>query len=164
MTDILPVVTDDQVQRVVAMAYIVWPQHYDPIIGNEQVVYMLEKFQSERAIRSQIDEGVSYFILASEGQDCGYLSYELRDDELFLSKVYVLADYQGRGLGKLALDFVRERAQHRRIRLTVNKHNSDSIAFYERTGFIRAGEVLNDIGGGFYMDDFIFDLHPQRES
>jgi len=38
--------------------------------------------------------------------------------------------------------------------LTVNKNNSHSIAWYSRMGFTNAGPILQDIGGGFVMDDF----------
>jgi ribosomal protein S18 acetylase RimI-like enzyme len=41
--------------------------------------------------------------------------------------------------------------------LTVNKYNAESIAWYERLGFTKAGEIVMDIGGGYIMDDFRFE-------
>ena len=64
---------------------------------------------------------------------------------------------RGRGIGKEALAFVEElcrKLKLRTLRLTVNRHNLRSIAWYERMGSVNAGPIVTDIGGGFVMDDF----------
>jgi ribosomal protein S18 acetylase RimI-like enzyme len=43
------------------------------------------------------------------------------------------------------------------IELNVNKHNS-AVQFYEKKGFIRAKEMVLDIGNGYVMDDFVMQL------
>ena len=45
-----------------------------------------------------------------------------------------------------------------KIRLTVNKHNDNSIAAYKKMGFETIDSVKTDIGGGYYMDDFVMEL------
>ena len=47
--------TNIDIQRTAETAREIWTQHFTPIIGAEQVEYMLEKFQSDRAIRNQIE-------------------------------------------------------------------------------------------------------------
>ena len=42
--------------------------------------------------------------------------------------------------------------------LTVNRHNSQAIEWYQRKGFTITDEQKADIGRGFYMDDFIMEL------
>ena len=44
-----------------------------------------------------------------------------------------------------------------KVRLNVNKHNTRAIAAYERNGFARVESVKIDIGGGFFMDDYIME-------
>lgn len=39
--------------------------------------------------------------------------------------------------------------------LNVNKDNS-AVKVYERLGFVRIREEENDIGQGFFMDDFVY--------
>jgi len=160
MTEFLKVTTDEQVQRVVSLAAVVWPQHYDPIIGHDQVVYMLENLQSASAIEGQIHDGAEYFLICDGECDAGYLSYTNSEQELFLSKIYVLEEFQGRGLGKAAISFIKTNAGSKPITLTVNKDNSDSIVFYQRIGFKMSGEVVIDIGGGYVMDDFTMLYEP----
>ena len=44
----------DQIKAIEALAYEIWYEHYQPIIGTSQVAYMLKKFQSLEAIDEQI--------------------------------------------------------------------------------------------------------------
>ena len=42
--------------------------------------------------------------------------------------------------------------------LTVNKNNISAVSVYEKRGFKKIGEGVTDIGNGFVMDDFYFQL------
>ncbi|MEF8941532.1 MAG: GNAT family N-acetyltransferase [Desulfohalobiaceae bacterium] len=154
----------DDLQRVQELAEEIWREHYIPIIGREQVEYMLSRFQSVQAIAEQIGQGYVYYLMLARGEPAGYLAY-VRDpdgESLQLSKIYVRPGERGSGLGKAGLQLVRDhclRLGLDRIRLTVNKNNSDSIAWYRRMGFEYAGAQVADIGGGFVMDDYV--LHKK---
>ena len=151
-------------QRVQELAEEIWREHYIPIIGLEQVEYMLSRFQSAEAIAEQIGQGYVYYLMLARGEPAGYLAY-VRDPDgvsLQLSKIYVRPGERGSGLGKAGLRLVQDhclRLGLDRIRLTVNKNNSDSIAWYRRMGFEYAGAQVADIGGGFVMDDYV--LHKK---
>ena len=151
-------------QRVQELAEEIWREHYIPIIGREQVEYMLSRFQSAEAIAEQIGQGYVYYLMLARGEPAGYLAY-VRDPDgvsLQLSKIYVRPGERGSGLGKAGLRLVQDhclRLGLDRIRLTVNKNNSDSIAWYRRMGFEYAGAQVADIGGGFVMDDYV--LHKK---
>ena len=59
------------------------------------------------------------------------------------------------------LDFLREEARREglsAIELNVNKYNDHSIFVYEKLGFVRIRAEMNDIGSGYYMDDFVYRL------
>lgn len=55
---IQPAKTDEQIKDIADLAEIIWSQHFTPIIGKEQVDYMVEKFQSFPAIKDQITKDV----------------------------------------------------------------------------------------------------------
>ncbi len=138
----------------------IWREHYTPIIGSEQVEYMLGRFQSAPAIAEQIGNGFVYYLLLHQGAAAGYLAYVpgLWEAGLQLSKLYVLRDYRGKGLGKAGLEHVQKDCQQLGldlIWLTVNKHNQASISWYKRMGFAYARSLVTDIGGGFVMDDYM---------
>ncbi|WP_414621120.1 GNAT family N-acetyltransferase [Calothrix sp. CCY 0018] len=146
--------------QVAKLAHYIWNQHYLPMIGSEQVNYMLDKFQSEDAIKQQIDRGYKYYIIFNEQQEAGYFSVKVNDqaEKLFLSKLYVLKSFRGKGIGKQAIKFIKTNFYNPVIQLTVNKNNSRSIAFYKNIGFEIVDDVVTDIGSGFVMDDYIMEM------
>lgn len=61
--------TDIDIEKTAETAKEIWTQHFTSIIGAEQVKYMLEKFQSDRAIRNQIEhEGYTYLNVIANGE------------------------------------------------------------------------------------------------
>ncbi|MDM9630139.1 GNAT family N-acetyltransferase [Robiginitalea aurantiaca] len=152
-----PASTRDDIQGITRLAEIIWREHYIPIIGKPQVDYMLEHFQSGKAIQEQLERGVFYFSIRVGAQSAGYLAFEKREQTLFLSKIYLLDSFRGKGIGKRAMAFVEEKAHAlncHSITLTVNKYNDRSINAYSTMGFKITGGEITDIGGGFAMDDY----------
>lgn len=148
-------------ETTAGLADTIWREHYTPIIGKGQVDYMLERFQSAPAIAKQVAGGLRYFLLLYNSNPSGYLAFEKRQDSLFLSKIYVLADLRGKGLGREAMSFVVEQARLaacQRITLTVNKNNASSIAAYLHMGFRQGSAIQQDIGNGYIMDDYLMIL------
>lgn len=149
---------DDEVGELARLARVIWTETYPPLIGRPQTEYMLERFQSEAAIAEQRRGGFRYFLLRdADGTAAGYFAVAPAADHLFLSKLYVAAEFRGRGLARLALDQARALAQGLglgRIELTVNRRNAAAIAAYRRLGFAVAGELVTEIGAGYVMDDF----------
>ena len=166
MTAITQAHTPTDFEQIADLATVIWTDHYVPIVGAEQIVYMLEKFQSASAIAQQVQEGVSYFMLRYGDAAAGYFSYYPKGESLFLSKLYVLSSFRGRGLAKMALAFITASAAAlgcRSITLTVNKNNTGSIQAYEKMGFTKAEAIVMDIGQGYVMDDYLMEKHlPSR--
>jgi len=147
-------------KAIADLAHVIWTDHYTPIIGEAQVSYMLNKFQSAKAIESQVREGMCYYIMKYENKASGYLSFIKKKDALFLSKLYVLHSARGKGIGKTAMTFVQDKAielQCKHITLTVNKYNTNSISAYKKMGFVQVKSVVQDIGNDFVMDDYILE-------
>ncbi len=143
-----------------------WHDAYDGLLGSGQVDYMMQTVQSEKTIRRQIEEeNYIYFFLFFEGARAGYCALKLEGEKLFLSKLYLSEKFRGRGLGQRALAEVAECARRlglKRVYLTVNKGNARAIRAYERFGFVRAASAVTDIGGGYVMDDYIYEYTLPR--
>ena len=162
MENILTVKNKSHIDAVAKLAKEIWEQHFTPIIGAAQVEYMLGKFQSSNAISSQLKEGWEYYIATRENEYVGYIGLVPNnlDRKILLSKIYVKSDVRGSGIGNQLLDFVEEMSRERGFKtvwLTVNRFNDNTIEWYLRHGFVITDEVKKDIGGGFYMDDFIME-------
>ena len=148
----------EDVKQVEELADEIWTQHYTPIIGSDQVRYMLENFQSFEAIVKQMSEGMNYFIMDFQGEPVGYMASKPDDEDLLLSKIYVLSGMRGKGIGGYAMNFLANMAREqgfRHMTLTVNKNNTDSIRAYQKMGFVNLGPLETDIGNGFIMDDYL---------
>ena len=50
------------IAQVAKLAKEIWNEHYLPMIGSNQVLYMLDKFQSKDAIKQQIDQGINIIL------------------------------------------------------------------------------------------------------
>ena len=151
------VITESQIVVVETLAKEIWTEHYTPIIGKDQVKYMLEKLQSREAIAEQITSGYQYFIIRKNTKSIGYLAVISRVNDLFLSKIYIKSIERGKGFARKAIQFVEDLAKEKglnKITLTVNKNNINSIKAYEKIGFKNLGSIVKDIGGGFLMDDY----------
>ena len=157
MVEIITANTKEQYILIERLGKVVWREHYTSIIGEKQVEYMLNKFQTAKVIENQVSQGYHYYIISQNENPAGYLSIKKDDDTLFLSKFYVLKGFRGQGLGKAAMQFIETEAKQNncnKISLTVNKYNTNSISVYENIGFINTGDLVVDIGDGFIMDDY----------
>jgi len=134
----------------------IWQEHYTPIIGSDQVEYMLRKFQSAAAIKAQMTAGYHYLIVYCDNQPAGYMAVEKRDRSLFISKFYLNANFRGRGIARNMLAKIDELAQKencQQLELTVNKFNP-AYDIYLKLGFENVEAIQIDIGNGYIMDDY----------
>ena len=156
------VITDAEIVTVAKLAKEIWTEHFTAIIGADQVDYMLDKFQSEKAITDQIqNKGYIYYLIGEGKLAIGYCAIVEEEDALFLSKLYIRKTMRGKGVARKTIDFIKIIALERnlgRITLTVNKNNIGPIAAYEKLGFVNTGPVVQEIGGGFIMDDYKMEL------
>lgn len=151
--------SDEQIDEVARLAYKIWNEHFPPIIGQAQVDYMVEKFQSANALEKQIDIGCQYYLIQENNNLVGYIGInpDINMSQMQLSKFYIIKTMRGNGIGREVLNQIRKLARRlniKKIWLTVNKNNITAINAYERMGFVSAGSVVLDIGNGYVMDDF----------
>ena len=159
---ITSVASNSDVAVVAELADCIWREHFIPIIGEQQVEYMLEKFQSVPAITSQLQSGFEYYIAVMDGKPAGYtgLVPEPAADKMMISKLYVQRDARGNGVGGRLLQFAEQECYKRGMPtawLTVNRFNLEPIEWYRYKGFRIVDEVRKDIGEGFFMDDYIME-------
>ena len=158
MTEFCEVKKPEEIRQVVKLAREIWHEHYTPIIGEVQVAYMLDTFQSEEAIRTQIEkEHYVYHLLLKDSAAIGYFSYLIQSGSLFLSKIYLLGKERRKGYSREIVALLEKFANENeidRITLTVNRHNSDTITAYKKLGFRITGTQMQDIGEDFVMDDY----------
>ena len=150
---------EKDIRSIQNLALVTFPATYSSIISAEQIDFMMDMMYSETVLRRELEGGVTFLMLLADGTPAGFVSFGKQDDEgLFhLHKIYLLPDFQGLGYGReMFLKAEQEmRAQGARaFELNVNRHNK-ALDFYKKMGMSidRSGDF--DIGGGFYMNDYI---------
>jgi RimJ/RimL family protein N-acetyltransferase len=142
---------------IAELAKSIWLQHYVPIIGEEQVNYMLNKMYSKASLTEQIQLKMhSFFLIQVDHKTVGFVSISNTDNEYWIHKFYVLQNNQNKGVGSLVFTkLLQLMINPKHIRLTVNRQNYKSINFYFKIGF-KIEEVADfNIGDGYFMNDFV---------
>jgi len=149
------------INELAKLAYEIWHEYWPIILSAKQIDYMVEKIQSEHAIINQINnDNYVYFYILSDKEKSGYIGVSRKKDYLFLSKMYIKKAFRHKGIGSKAFDFIKEYAKknnYKKIRLTVNKYNKNTINAYNKWGFKTINSVVTDIGNNFVMDDYIME-------
>lgn len=135
----------------------IWSEVFTPIIGADQVAYMLANYQSQANIEDEMKNGAHYLLLVHDSKPVGYTAYEENEKEVYLSKLYLHSDTRGKGLSSQVFDWYEQLAKGKRLYLNVNQGNALAIRIYEHRGFTLAGERYVDIGQGFIMNDYIYE-------
>lgn len=157
---VIPAVTDADIAEIAKLAEIIWHEHFTPIIGTDQVNYMVDKFQSFPALKEQIEGGYEYFRVFNNDIFSGYIGIHEEDGALFLSKLYLAKESRGQHLATKAFDFLKTLCRERglsKIWLTCNKYNSHTLNVYHHLGLETTRTQVADIGNGYVMDDFILE-------
>ena len=162
MFDWVKIETDAQIKELCSLAKEIWNEYSICFISQEQIDYMLEKFQSEQVVKGQINfQNYSYYFLEEDGVNFGYFAVQKQKDNLFLSKIYIKKDYRGKGYARKAFTNaivpIAVELELPKISLTVYKYNFASIMVYEKLGFDRVDSKEFDIGNGYIMDDYIYE-------
>ena len=89
---------DTQIKEIARLAEIIWHEHFTPIIGEGQVNYMVDKFQSYSALTEQLKNGYEYYQIYFTGEFCGYCGIHPEENRLFLSKLYLKKEVRGKHL------------------------------------------------------------------
>lgn len=148
-----------QLPAIADLATEIWNEHYLGIISQPQIDYMLGKDYNLDALQKDVDLGTIFLIATQKKQPIGFAAFKsLSSETLKLEKLYLLNAYQGQGIGAALLKQVETVALARGARdiiLFVNKHNRMAISAYCRAGYVHFDSVLESIGEGFFVDDFI---------
>jgi ribosomal protein S18 acetylase RimI-like enzyme len=158
MIEIKEAKTKNEFKIIQKLAAEILHEVYDPIIPSEHTDYFLIEFQTEYAIRSQIEnENFNYYLLNFDTKAVGYLGIQKLGEKLILSKLYILKSFRGKKIGKEALEFVNRFATENRcntIELTVNRENHNTVAIYQKNGFSIMQSIVNSFPNGHSVKDF----------
>ncbi|GJL74220.1 GNAT family N-acetyltransferase [Nitrosomonas sp.] len=165
MPEILPL-TNADTATIAALARKIWLQQYQDILSTEQIHYMLAQRYCPMLIHSQLeDEKIWWKKLVLKNTIIGFSNYARTavPTELKIDKLYIRHDHHCKGYGKMLVDDgvkIMHGIACTKLILTVNKQNHTAIHAYQRYGFEIVGDSVVDIGGGFFMNDYLMTMMP----
>ena len=157
-------VTTADIALVRELTFKVWPQTYIPIIGEEQVAYMLDLMYNPTTLQRQIENNEQLFLLCYENEEpVAYASHSDVGEGIYkLNKIYILPEKHGRGIGRFIINHLSTELSKKKaiaLDLNVNRNNIPALLFYERLGFSKIADEDIDIGNGYFMNDHILRLY-----
>ena len=148
---------EKDIATIAALADKIWKEHYTSIISMEQINYMLDKMYSAESLKQQMKDGHQFTLAYIDGAPVGYISISTKDEKnYFLNKLYVDVSTHRKGVGSHLFDYALQELKYvETIELAVNRENYKAINFYFKKGFVIKHTIDLDIGGGFFMNDFL---------
>jgi ribosomal protein S18 acetylase RimI-like enzyme len=153
--------SDSEFKEIKYIASTVWPVAYGAILSQAQLDYMMDMMYSRTALYHQVHKLKHHFIVAKNKEEViGFASYEFQYEGASATKIhklYILTNQQGKGVGKLLVDYIAQEAvkqEQESLLLNVNRNNT-ALGFYEKLGFQIQSTVDIAIGNGYLMEDYI---------
>lgn len=115
-----------------------WQQAYPDIDFNARVAWWRERWRNELAPQTTIT------VAESGGACVGFVTVDPRSG--YLDQIVVAPDQWGSATAAMLVDEAK-RISPAKLDLLVNKDNARAIRFYEKHGFIHAGDDVNPVSG-----------------
>lgn len=126
-----------------------WVATYAGHLSRSTIEQVTTRWHDPELLRSQIGKPGDYFAVAKkDGTIVGLITLvALNRDELFLSRLYVLPAYQGKGVGSRLLDSaIASYPDATVIRLEVEQHNAQGHAYWLGRKFVDVGTKIEQVG------------------
>jgi putative acetyltransferase len=115
-----------------------WAQYYPRIDFNARVAWWRERWRQELV-------PVAHIMLAEiDGALAGFVTVDPKT--MYLDQIVVAPEFWGSDVARALTDEAK-RLSPRGLDLLVNKDNARAIRFYEKHGFVYAGEDKNPVSG-----------------
>jgi RimJ/RimL family protein N-acetyltransferase len=156
----------DDADALAEMSRDIWRRHYLPgILSEAELNFFWDRAYRPAQLIRHMQAGGRYEWITVDKEKVGFLAYAVEADEarLHLSKLYLLPEFHGRGIGRQALRRVQDFARRlgvREIYLYVFRGNEQAIRAYSRAGFVISRTEITECGNGFRYDDslMVYDL------
>jgi len=150
------IVSKSDLKIVIDLANEIWPICYKDTISAIQIQNLLDKIYSVENLIHEVEElGHVFWIAHDSREPVGYISAYVEENNLWIKKLYILPEKQGKGYGTQFMNTVENYFKNTKaICLLVNSTNKSAQAFYKAKGF----EVIDTVPvkmGDYYFTDFV---------
>lgn len=147
-------------ERIAAVARETWHAAYGDVLSADAIDATVDEWYAPASLRAAIDRETGSFVVAeADGETAdevvGYLQADYRESvgNVVVSRVYVLPDYWGEGVGTAMLERVAtefHEAGYERVSAVVLADNELGRVFYDARTFEEVGRQTTTLGGEEY--------------
>ncbi|KMK51862.1 GNAT family acetyltransferase [[Actinobacillus] muris] len=125
--------------------------------------YLAQHFSAEQLGKELSNLNTYFYFAEQQGEPIGYLKLNLgeaqterqTDNAVEIERIYVLKEWQGKGIGQTLYEFAVQQAKARTVDfiwLGVWEHNRNALAFYQKNGFVPFGSHFFQLGNDLQTD------------
>ena len=117
-------------------AYDLWKltqkEFLDKIRGEWNEEFEIDNYKEERNRNIK-----NNYLIKYNGNNIGWLEYELFEEYIFIKQIHILPEYHGKGIGSNILNEIIKYGKKNKkdIYLEVLKYNDKALEFYKKIGF-----------------------------
>ena len=122
---------------VSALRQRIWDTTYRGIYPDAVIDDFDYAWHQQRDLKKISDPSFTVYLIRSGNENIGYFIFQHTDSGVWLHSLYVLREYQRKGIGKQAFSVLKEYCTERKIdRFVCNcsPHNENAMKFYRRMG------------------------------
>lgn len=151
--------TADHVNHIHDLVHQIYYPTYKDILSKDQIDFMLDKRYSIASLQQYMNIEQDFYLLQDTDTNelLGFMALKAIDRAVMrIEKLYLLPNSQGKGCGRLFIDYAQDIAQSLGINileLNVNRHNK-AYYFYLKQGF----KVIQEIDipyYGYVLNDYV---------
>jgi GNAT superfamily N-acetyltransferase len=134
----------EAIPQIINLANLSWKPTYKDILSAEQMNYMMDLFFAPTSLQKQINDGYQFIIALDDKKPVGFAAYSQKNIENIagckLHKIYIDPSEQGKGIGKILLNFIINDNKINGINyIELNMHREEDLA----------------IGNNYFMNDYV---------
>ena len=156
------VANKENINIVAAISDDIWREYFIPILGTDQVEYILTNFYSPKSLLENIKmHGYRYYLIKNGVNNVGFFGTKLQENDMLISNLYLCPKHRGLRIGRKAINLAQRialRKGRKKISISIHKENLEGIIAAHRLGFIRTGEVSRKIGNSYAMMEITMEL------
>lgn len=145
------------IPTITQLAEEIWWPTYTAVVSEEQISFMLNEMYSAEALKKQMENGHFFFLLIVDRIAEGFAAFSKQDEQTYkLQKLYLQPNQQGKGTGKILINFVEQEVKKlgaKQLILNVNRGNKSHL-FYSKVGY-KILEELDIPYHHFMLNDYI---------
>ena len=134
--DFVPAKTSDAA-AVSTLRHRIWDTTYRGVYPDAVIDDFNYDWHQQRDLQKITDPSFTVYLIKYGDEDIGYFIFQHAGSAVWLSSLYVLQEYQHRGIGKRAFSILRDYCREKgisRFSCHCSPHNENAMRFYRRMG------------------------------